>query len=51
MSSLWQQLGAQAELGPLADQRVSDVGRWGQLPPGTRVVKGESLFPRLEEAP
>jgi methionyl-tRNA synthetase len=50
MSSLWEQLGAEAVLGPIADQRVSDVGRWGQLPPGTRVVKGQSLFPRLEEA-
>ena len=51
MSSLWQQLGAQAQLGPLAEQRVSDVARWGQLPPGTLVTKGESLFPRLDEAP
>jgi methionyl-tRNA synthetase len=51
MSSLWQQLGAQAQLGPLAEQRVADIGRWAQLPPGTRVTKGESLFPRLEEAP
>jgi methionyl-tRNA synthetase len=50
MASLWEQLGAQAVLGPIADQRVSDIGRWGQLPPGTRVVKGQSLFPRLEEA-
>jgi methionyl-tRNA synthetase len=51
MASLWEQLGAQAVLGPLAEQRVSDVAGWGQLPPGTRVVKGQSLFPRLEEAP
>ena len=49
MSSLWEQLGAQAELGPLAAQRIDDVPRWGQLPAGTRVTKGESLFPRLEE--
>ncbi len=49
MSSLWQQLGAEAQLGPLAEQRVGDVGRWAQLPPGTSVVKGESLFPRLDD--
>ena len=50
MSSLWQQLGADSALGPLADQRIADVARWGQLPPGTRVTKGDSLFPRIEEA-
>jgi methionyl-tRNA synthetase len=50
MASLWEQLGAQAELGPLTEQRVADVARWAQLPPGTRVTKGESLFPRLEDA-
>ena len=49
MSSLWQQLGAQAQLGPIADQRIADVGRWGQLPPGTAVTKGEGLFPRIDE--
>ena len=50
MSSLWEQLGAQAQLGPLAEQRIADVASWGQLPAGTRVTKGESLFPRIEEA-
>jgi methionyl-tRNA synthetase len=50
MTSLWQQLGAEAALGPIADQRVAAVARWGQLTPGTRVTKGISLFPRLEEA-
>ena len=49
MSSLWQQLGAEAQLGPIADQRIADVGRWGQLPPGTAVTKGEALFPRIDE--
>jgi methionyl-tRNA synthetase len=50
MSSLWEQLGAQAQLGPLAEQRIADVARWGQLPAGTRVTKGDALFPRIEEA-
>ena len=49
MSSLWDQLGATSALGPIAEQRVGDVPRWGQLPPGTSVTKGEALFPRLEE--
>jgi len=50
MQSLWEQLGAQGELGPLAEQRVGNVARWGQLPSGTVVTKGASLFPRLEDA-
>ncbi|MHB1212435.1 MAG: methionine--tRNA ligase [Candidatus Nanopelagicales bacterium] len=49
MASLWEQLGAHAALGPLAEQRIADVGRWGQLPSGTTVTKGAALFPRLDE--
>ncbi len=49
MGELWDQLGAGGQLGPIADQRIADVARWGQLPPGTRVTKGEALFPRIEE--
>jgi methionyl-tRNA synthetase len=49
MSSLWQQLGAEAQLGPIVEQRIADVARWSQLPPGTAVTKGESLFPRIDE--
>ena len=33
-----------------AEQRIADVARWGQLPPGTRVTKGDALFPRIDEA-
>ena len=47
---IWDLLGAEAELGPLADQRVQDAGRWGVLPAGCTVTKGDSLFPRLEDA-
>ncbi|MBI1350044.1 MAG: methionine--tRNA ligase [Actinomycetales bacterium] len=50
MSSLWEQTGGQAVLGPLMEQRVADVARWGQLAPGTRVTKGDALFPRIDEA-
>jgi methionyl-tRNA synthetase len=42
---LWEQLGLP---GAAAQQRVSDAVAWGQLAPGTRTHKGESLFPRLE---
>jgi len=48
-ASLWQMLGAEPSLGALSDQRVQDAGRWGQLPPGSVLTKGDSLFPRLEE--
>ncbi len=44
-AKIWESLGQQAEL---AEQPVQDVGRWGQLRSGSHVVKGESLFPRLE---
>ena len=29
--------------------RVQDAGRWGQLPAGSQVSKGEVLFPRLPD--
>jgi methionyl-tRNA synthetase len=49
MTSLWQQIGGFGVLGPLGEQRIADVARWGQLPPGTQVTKGDALFPRIEE--
>jgi methionyl-tRNA synthetase len=50
MSALWEQLGAEAQLGPIAEQRIADVARWSQLPPGARVTKGAALFPRIDES-
>ena len=47
--TLWESLGAQATLGDIAQQRISEIARWGQLPTGSRVIKGAVLFPRLEE--
>ena len=47
--SMWEQLGAEAALGTLGSQDVTDVGRWGQLPAGVTITKGMNLFPRLEE--
>jgi methionyl-tRNA synthetase len=45
---LWASLGAETALGPLADARVQDAGRWGQLPAGAPVRRGDVLFPRLD---
>jgi methionyl-tRNA synthetase len=45
---LWNSLGAQATLGPIGAQKVSDIAQWGQLPQGAVVTKTPVLFPRLE---
>jgi methionyl-tRNA synthetase len=42
---LWEQLGVG---GDVADRRVPGDIAWGGLVPGTKTVKGESLFPRLD---
>jgi methionyl-tRNA synthetase len=42
---LWEQLGIPEAL---EAQRLPDAARWGGLAPGTRVRRGEALFPRLE---
>jgi len=47
--ALWSALGAEVKLGQLRDQRIDAVARWGQLPAGSTVTKGESLFPRLAD--
>ena len=47
---LWKSLGAQAVLGNIGNQIISEVSNWGQLPTGSVVTKTEVLFPRLEEA-
>ena len=51
MSSLWSQLGAEAVLGPIAEQRIATVGDWARLPAGSIITKGEGLFPRLDDTP
>jgi methionyl-tRNA synthetase len=43
---LWRQLGIPE---PLGTQRLPEAAEWGRLEPGTRVNRGESLFPRLDE--
>jgi methionyl-tRNA synthetase len=49
MAELWVALGAEASLGALADQVLTDAGRWGQLPAGVKLTKGDSMFPRLAD--
>jgi len=46
METLWVEIGA-AESGISRD--FAGVATWGQLKPGVAIVKGESLFPRIEE--
>jgi methionyl-tRNA synthetase len=43
---LWAQLGVPEAL---EAERLPGAARWGGLAPGTRVRRGESLFPRLED--
>jgi methionyl-tRNA synthetase len=45
-TQLWEEIGA-VESGLTLS--LVDVGRWGQLRPGVRVVKGDPMFPRIEE--
>ena len=44
-AGLWVQLG---QAGSVADARLPAAAAWGGLEPGTRTIKGESLFPRVE---
>jgi methionyl-tRNA synthetase len=46
---LWSSLGAEEALGSLAAQRIQDASQWAVLPGGTKVTKGDALFPRIEE--
>jgi methionyl-tRNA synthetase len=46
---LWLAIGAEPALGPLGEQSIAQVGRWGQLPPGSVTTKTPPLFPRLPE--
>jgi methionyl-tRNA synthetase len=45
-SELWKQLGIPS---PLEAQRLPDSVQWGLLEPGTRIRRGDSLFPRLDD--
>ncbi|MEW6033094.1 MAG: methionine--tRNA ligase [Bacillota bacterium] len=42
---IWAQLGLD---GDPAEVRWDEITGWGRLPPGTRVAKGQPLFPRID---
>jgi len=46
MAALWSDIGA-AESG--IRQSFVNVDTWGQLKPGVKITKSESMFPRIEE--
>ena len=46
---IWNLIGANNSIGNLKDQKIENVGNWGQLPKGRKVTKGEPIFPRLPE--
>jgi methionyl-tRNA synthetase len=46
---IWTQLGCEAYLGRIQDQRIDQLN-WGALKPGTKVGKPEPVFPRLDKA-
>ena len=48
-SKLWSYLDAEGSLGPIGSQRISDVAKWGQLKGGSKIIKGDILFPRLPD--
>ena len=46
MAALWSDIGAhESGLG----KNFADLASWGQLTPGVKITKSESLFPRIEE--
>ncbi len=48
-AKIWNILGANESIGDIAKQKIENVGNWGQLPAGSKVIKGEAIFPRLVE--
>jgi methionyl-tRNA synthetase len=48
-SKLWSYLGAESSLGQISSQKIADVAKWGQLKGGSKIIKGDILFPRLPD--
>ena len=48
-SKLWSYLGAESSLGSISSQKIADVAKWGQLKGGSKIIKGDILFPRLPD--
>jgi methionyl-tRNA synthetase len=47
-AKLWTALGAEQQLGALAEQPIREAGRWGRLAAGTEQQALAALFPRIE---
>jgi methionyl-tRNA synthetase len=45
---MWSRLGLE---GTVEERNLTNEGRWGLLPAGSRVRGGDPLFPRVEAAP
>ena len=48
-TKIWNILGANESIGDISKQLISSAGTWGILPAGSKVNKGEAVFPRLAE--
>jgi methionyl-tRNA synthetase len=48
-TKIWNILGANESIGDISKQLISNAGTWGILPAGSKVNKGEAVFPRLAE--
>jgi len=44
-NNIWKQLGLDMDIARI---NIKDAGEWGGMKPGTKVQKGESLFPRID---
>ncbi len=44
-NKIWQQIGLNRDIGNI---KIDDEGKWGGLKPGTKVRKGDPLFPRID---
>ena len=44
-NNIWKQLGLDMDIARI---NFTDAGEWGGMKPGTKVQKGESLFPRID---
>jgi methionyl-tRNA synthetase len=44
-NNIWKQLGLEMDIAKI---NIKDAGEWGGMKPGTKVQKGESLFPRID---
>ncbi len=46
-AEVWKRIGSTHLLTPTPDQNLNHWSAWGGIAPGTKIEKGEGLFPRL----